>query len=345
MNTNLGKAKQNTTRRATTAAILSAFAFLAPLSPAQELESRIVVEESVQKGKQIAGSAPVYPPIAVQARVEGVVRLQIVVTKDGTVKDIEFLSGHLLFRESAKTAVETFRYSPTVKDGNPVEVSTRVRLQFFLTPGGEEARLNGQREKVRKRPGDADARRQLAYYLHESGFVPEAEKEFREVIAAKPKLAEAHFGLSDVLAERGELEEAIAECRTGIAADSPSSPYYENGYVDLARLLEKKGAFDEALAVYRERARKNPGDATRRYNLAGALVRRGALDEAIVEYRIALKREPDWAGLHFALGQALEKKGDLEGALKEYKTAANSKYSPAAHREAYERLWTQLKNK
>jgi protein TonB len=75
---------------------------------------------------------PVYPPLARQTRISGTVRLHAIIAKDGTVQQLEVLSGHPLLVQSALDAVRQWRYQPTLLNGEPVEVDTTVDVIFSL---------------------------------------------------------------------------------------------------------------------------------------------------------------------------------------------------------------------
>ena len=73
---------------------------------------------------------PVYPPLAVQARVQGVVVLKAVIAKDGTVQSLELESGHPMLVNAAMDAVKQWRFKPYMVNGVPVEVRTRINVPF-----------------------------------------------------------------------------------------------------------------------------------------------------------------------------------------------------------------------
>jgi len=64
----------------------------------------------VQKAKLVEQPAPVYPPLARQARISGVVRLSVIIGRDGTVQDLTLLSGHPLLVPAAMDAVKQWVY-------------------------------------------------------------------------------------------------------------------------------------------------------------------------------------------------------------------------------------------
>src|SRR5262249_13981596 len=101
----------------------------APTTP----PDRIRVGGNVQAAMIISASRPVYPPLAKQARIQGVVRLAVIIAKDGTVQDIRAESGHPLLVPAALEAVRTWVYKQTLLNGNPVEVATVVDVNFTLS--------------------------------------------------------------------------------------------------------------------------------------------------------------------------------------------------------------------
>lgn len=75
---------------------------------------------------------PVYPPIAIRARISGMVVPQIQVDEEGRVGEVRVLSGHPLLREAALAAVRQGKYSPTLLNGEPVPVTGTVTVVFSL---------------------------------------------------------------------------------------------------------------------------------------------------------------------------------------------------------------------
>lgn len=91
--------------------------------------------------------APVYPPLARQARIQGTVVLSIVIGKDGEVRDAKVVSGHPMLSPAAIEAVKQWRYGRYISDDKPVEVETVVRVSFKMADGPEVS------SPVRSKPG------------------------------------------------------------------------------------------------------------------------------------------------------------------------------------------------
>jgi|HubBroStandDraft_5_1064220.scaffolds.fasta_scaffold109889_1 TonB family protein len=76
---------------------------------------------------------PTYPADALAERVEADVRLELVVSREGTVESVRPLhsSGHGL-DEAAARAARRFRFTPAVKYGRPVRARVSWTVQFRL---------------------------------------------------------------------------------------------------------------------------------------------------------------------------------------------------------------------
>lgn len=94
---------------------------------------RIRVGGSVQAMNLIKKTPPVYPPLAKQARIQGMVRLIAVIGRDGSVQNLEVVSGHPLLIPAALEAVKEWVYKPTLLNGQPVEVMTQIDVSFTLS--------------------------------------------------------------------------------------------------------------------------------------------------------------------------------------------------------------------
>lgn len=75
---------------------------------------------------------PAYPAIARSAHISGVVHLHAIIGKDGTVHELEVIDGNVLLAQSARAAVQAWRYRPTLLNGEAAEVETYVTVNFVL---------------------------------------------------------------------------------------------------------------------------------------------------------------------------------------------------------------------
>lgn len=80
----------------------------------------------------ISQVAPIYPAKAKKKHIEGQVLLQARIGVDGKIQDLSVISGNPELTQAAIDAVRQWRYRPTLKDGTPVEVTTKITVTFTL---------------------------------------------------------------------------------------------------------------------------------------------------------------------------------------------------------------------
>ena len=101
----------------------------------------------MQHAKLVRQQPPVYPAVAREAGIAGVVQLSVVIATDGTVRQVNFIaeqlskrafgfgekSGQPILAPAAIEAVRQWVYQPTLLNGDPVEVATTVNVTFSLS--------------------------------------------------------------------------------------------------------------------------------------------------------------------------------------------------------------------
>jgi len=122
--------------------LLAASVVLVPsvgADPATETEQEAAATTSTQRSfipPQIILSTqkePTFPPAAWAARHDGAVLLEMTVQKDGAVGDVKVVQcthPRVGFEEAATAAVKEWRFEPGVENGEPVDVKTRLKLNF-----------------------------------------------------------------------------------------------------------------------------------------------------------------------------------------------------------------------
>jgi TonB family protein len=93
----------------------------------------ITVGNGVPAPAKVHDVPPVYPAVARQGRVQGLVELDIVVGEDGAVQETQVLrSSSAVLTDAAIDAVRKWRYAPTRVNGAPVPVRMTVQVNFVL---------------------------------------------------------------------------------------------------------------------------------------------------------------------------------------------------------------------
>ena len=104
-----------------------------PPPPVPEAPPPIRIGGKIQSPTLVHRVEPFYPPVAVSARLQGVVILEALVDREGTVADVKVLrsAGSVLDRE-ALIAVRQWRYAPLVLNGQRLRFVVTVILSFSV---------------------------------------------------------------------------------------------------------------------------------------------------------------------------------------------------------------------
>jgi protein TonB len=102
-----------------------------PVEPAAP-SAPIQVGGGVQAARLIFGPRPGYPSLARATRTQGTVKMQATIARDGSIRNLQLLSGPPLLVAAAIEAVRQWRYRPTLLNGEPVEVITVIDVNFTL---------------------------------------------------------------------------------------------------------------------------------------------------------------------------------------------------------------------
>jgi TonB family protein len=93
-------------------------------------DGRVTVPGTLMNENLISSRVPVYPDSARAANIQGNVVLQAIITKEGVVGHLHVISGNSELRRTAMEAVSSWRYRPYLVNGQPVDVSTTISVDF-----------------------------------------------------------------------------------------------------------------------------------------------------------------------------------------------------------------------
>ncbi len=177
-----------------------------------------------------------------------------------------------------------------------------VRLQA-TGQGGEAERM--YREILAAVPTHADSLHMLGVLALQAGRPQPALAHIEQAIAANPRVAGYHLNRANALHRLGRGPEAIAACQEALRLDRANAEAQQI----LGHVLSDLGRGEEALAAYREAARRKPGLFDIHNNLGVALRHAGRLEEAEQALREALRREPGEPGIAANLANVLKELG------------------------------------
>jgi TonB family protein len=101
-------------------------------APSDTPANRIKIGGTVTGAKIKLKVNPIYPLEARANGIEGIVRLHAIIAKDGSILQLELISGHPQLVQAALDAVRQWKYEPTLLNGQPVEVDTEIAVVFQL---------------------------------------------------------------------------------------------------------------------------------------------------------------------------------------------------------------------
>ncbi len=254
---------------------------------------------------------PVYPPLAKAARLQGKVTLEVVVSKEGAVKNVKTVSGPPMLISAATNAVKQWQYKPFMVEGTAAEVSTVVEVPFSL--GISEADYKKEQDASDKYFKQEEKCRGLLQH----GDYPNAEQACAPLVELANQMpterrmerltAYQYAGHAEFAQKKFTDALALYKQELGIAevALKPTEAELGYAYRDVARALRGTGDLQQARTQY-EHAVKTLEAA--HDNIDSEFLKNkymGTLKSVLLEYALVLRQSGDEA----AAGAA-EKKAD-----------------------------------
>jgi protein TonB len=112
-----------------TAASAAATAVANPASGAGER-----VQLSPQATQSVTVSvAPAYPLLAREMKVQGAVSLRALISREGSIQELQILNGPGILASAAREAVKQWHFKPFLQNGQPVETQARITVNFTIS--------------------------------------------------------------------------------------------------------------------------------------------------------------------------------------------------------------------
>ncbi len=146
-------------------------------------QAPVRVGGDIKEPRRIYDVKPVYPEIAQQGGIQGIVIIEAIIGVDGSVEEARILRPVPLLDQAALDAVTQWRYTPTLLNGQPVRVVMTVTVTFTLD-APEKPREVSPDPLVMQRPAD-DVGGLLDYAkaLQARGLLAETEKTLERALA------------------------------------------------------------------------------------------------------------------------------------------------------------------
>jgi len=107
-----------------------------PMSPEFEQHLKelnaLRIGGAIKAPRRIHDVRPAYPPIAQQAKVQGVVIVEALIDAEGNIVDTRVLKSIPLLDSAALDAVQQWKYEPPLMNGAPQPVVMTVTVAFAM---------------------------------------------------------------------------------------------------------------------------------------------------------------------------------------------------------------------
>ena len=104
----------------------------APTRVPKPTAQTVKISQGVSQGLLVKRVQPVYPPQAMQMRMQGAVLLDATIGKDGSITKVKRVTGDSVLAKAAMDAVKQWKYKPYYLNGEPVEIDTQITVNFKL---------------------------------------------------------------------------------------------------------------------------------------------------------------------------------------------------------------------
>jgi len=175
----------------------------------------------------------------------------------------------------------------------------------------------------------------LAAQLHRDVRIDEAEKIYRQILAARPNHAIASINLGTLLHDARRFADAVLVYRRALALDGSAAQIWSN----LGNTLFEMEEYDLSVEACRAALAINPNLFSGHNNLGNALKLKNDFAAASEHYRRTIELSPEFPLAHSNLGTILHAQGRLEEAIACFRRAIE--LSPR-YAEAFSNMATSL---
>lgn len=100
--------------------------------PAVKVVQAIRIGPGIAKGMVVRRAQPTYPPAAKEARIQGTITLETMISEQGDVESLRASNGPFALVEAAYDAVRQWKFKPYLQNREPVDVVADIEVVFNL---------------------------------------------------------------------------------------------------------------------------------------------------------------------------------------------------------------------
>ena len=196
---------------------------------------------------------------------------------------------------------------------SPTDVRVLTAYGTALDKAGDWQQAEVQfKQALAADPENRFARYDLAQLQLQHEKLPEAEQNFRKLLADTPGDSEAHAQLGAILAATNRSTEGKKELEAALAID----PNNMNALFNLASLEAEQGNLAGAAGLL-EKALKQKDDVETHRLLGAVYAAQGRFESALEQFRTVEKLQPNDPSAHFQLAQVLAQVDQVDESIRE----------------------------
>jgi arylsulfatase A-like enzyme/Tfp pilus assembly protein PilF len=259
---------------------------------------------------------------------EGNVEAAIATVKQALAKDPEIVEAHMLLGNFYKKlnrpqdAIAAYREA-LAQDSEHQNALFSLALAYKDEGRFDEARIGFERARALD-PRNGKVAWQLADVWMRLGDHAKAEAVVNDALNGKVDEARMLLKLGEIRIESRRFDEAEAALKRALE----KKPGLALANYDLGLVYEGKGQIDRAIQSYEAELAQNRNAYRAAFNAAKLLQKRGRGNEAMAHFRRVVEIEPTFGTGHLYLAQALLEAGDLAGAEQWARSGLQNKPEP-----------------
>jgi TonB family protein len=230
---------------------------------------------------------PVYPPLALSARVSGTVLVEVTIDESGNVTSARSLAGHALLKDAAAEAARMWTFKPAMLEGKPVKVVGALRFTFNLPdyilrdPVRIIERL---KQQIARRPKDPRLHYQLGRAYEDNQQYEEALKAYARALELKPVYGDAQVALGSLNMKLNRYDKALDAYNQAVLLDM--TPEIKAGaYRAMALIYFRRDQFQAAIEPFKQAIALAP-QGSMFLNLGLTYLKLGDKTSAMEQYRL-----------------------------------------------------------
>ncbi len=248
---------------------------------------------------------------------------QVAVAQPNNIDAQLLLARCQMLNKKESVAINTLKKALKSNPGNK-----KLRLQlvrFYLFKKNYDQAISVLSKGLAISPGDITYKKLRGEIYASMKRYGEAEKDFLDLVSAKPKNAIGYMEMGRLELAQGQAEKAIKWFKKAYAAQNG----WQVAIPALVKTYLATNNVNAALELVKNEVKKRPESALAYYYMGATLAAKGDFKEAEKAFKKTAKLAPNWPGAYRALADIYLKQGKIEDATKQVEDIYEKSKSPA----------------